>query len=214
MRALGRRARRNMSDCIEGVQEAVDGEFGAALTARSAELSRGPVALGPPDLCYLHKSYRSALGLGGLKLLGGTVQLAQDQAAVGFYHHVIGLDTSSPATVSAYFAELAASQQSASWLAGGTWTISGGVYCCYDAFTRQDLRVHVTIPGGVSATLLRCDGGVVRCKRPSRPRLPAFPQAPLVAPVLGCGGARAHATVCFCVCAARRSPPPHGTTPR
>ena len=131
-----------MSDCIEGVQEAVDGEFGAALTARSAELSRGPVALGPPDLCYLHKSYRSALGLGGLKLLGGTVQLAQDQAAVGFYHHVIGLDTSSPATVSAYFAELAASQQSASWLAGGTWTISGGVYCCYDAFTRQDLRVQ------------------------------------------------------------------------
>ena len=81
-----------MSDCIEGVQEAVDGEFGAALTARSAELSRGPVGLGPPDLCYLHKSYRSALGLGGLKLLGGTVQLAQDQAAVGFYHHVIGLD--------------------------------------------------------------------------------------------------------------------------
>ena len=203
-----------MSDCIEGVQEAVDGEFGAALTARSAELSRGPVALGPPDLCYLHKSYRSALGLGGLKLLGGTVQLAQDQAAVGFYHHVIGLDTSSPATVSAYFAELAASQQSASWLAGGTWTISGGVYCCYDAFTRQDLRVHVTIPGGVSATLLRCDGGVVRCKRPSRPRLPASPHAPLAAPVPGCGGARAHAMVCFCVCAARRSLPPHGTTLR
>ena len=202
-----------MSDCIEGVQEAVDGEFGAALTARSAGLSRGPVALGPPDLCYLHKSYKSALGLGGLKLLGGTVQLAQDQAAVGFYHHVIGLDTSSPATVSAYFAELAASQQSASWLAGGTWTISGGVYCCYDAFTRQDLRVHVTIPGGVSATLLRCDGGVVRCEHPLRPR-PSPPRRPLADPVPGYGGASDHARVCACVCTARRSLRRRGTTLR
>lgn len=202
-----------MSDCIEGVQEAVDGEFGAALTARSAGLSRGPVALGPPDLCYLHKSYKSALGLGGLKLLGGTVQLAQDQAAVGFYHHVIGLDTSSPATVSAYFAELAASQQSASWLAGGTWTISGGVYCCYDAFTRQDLRVHVTIPGGVSATLLRCDGGVVRCEHPLRPR-PLPLRGPLSGPVPGYGGPSAHAHVCACVCAARRSLRRRGTTLR
>ena len=88
------------ADALDCCQEAVDAEFGASLTARSVALGRGAVGLGPPDLCYLHKSYKSALGLGGLRLLGGTLQVAEDQSAVGYYHHVIGLDTSSPATVS------------------------------------------------------------------------------------------------------------------
>ena len=188
------------ADALDCCQEAVDAEFGASLTARSVELGRGAVGLGPPDLCYLHKSYKSALGLGGLRLLGGTLHVAEDQSAVGYYHHVIGLDTSSPATVSAYFAELAASQQSTKWLASGTWQISGGVYCCYDAFTRQDLRVHVTIPGGVRATLLRCDDGVVR---------------PAAAPASAHASQhRLTATRHVCTSAATRCRPRRGTTPR
>ena len=101
------------SEGLSVVQEVVDSDFGAALTSRSRQLvaGRAGLGLGPPDLCYLHKSYKSALGLGGLKLLGGTLQVGEDQPAVGFYHHVIGLDTSSPATVSAYFAELSVAQQ-------------------------------------------------------------------------------------------------------
>lgn len=140
-------------------EECVDVEVGAAVEARSVALSRGVAGLGPPDLCYLHKFYKPALGLGGVELFGGA---KKEQSLIGYYHHVIGLDTSSSATVSAYFADLTASQQrSTSWMASGTWQISGGVYCCYDAFMRQDLRVHIVVPGGVRATLLRCEGSAV-----------------------------------------------------
>ena len=41
-----------------------------------------------------------------------------------------------------------------SWLAaaGTTWRVSGAVYACWDAFRREDLRVRVSIPGGVQVS--------------------------------------------------------------
>ena len=142
------------------MQDSPDAEFGAALRARTAALRRVD-GVGPADLCYLQKAYRAPLGLGGLKLLGGAIQLTSDQPAVGFFHHVVGLDVSSPAPAASYIAELARSHDAGGGLremAAGSWRVVGGVYCCWDAFGRQDLRVSVSIPGGVKASLLRADG--------------------------------------------------------
>ena len=142
------------------MQDSPDAEFGAALRARTAALRRVD-GVGPADLCYLQKAYRAPLGLGGLKLLGGAIQLTSDQPAVGFFHHVVGLDVSSPAPAASYIAELARSHDAGGGLremAAGSWRVVGGVYCCWDAFGRQDLRVSVSIPGGVKASLLRPDG--------------------------------------------------------
>ena len=126
--------------------------LGAALEERTAGLSDA-ASLGPPDLCYLFKTFEPRRN----KIVGGLLgaeESAQPSVASphGFYHHVLGLDVSSPAPVATYVAELAATEQATSqtsWLASGSWRVSGGVYACWDTFRRQDLRVRVSIPGGV-----------------------------------------------------------------
>lgn len=85
------------------MEEAEDAQFGAVLRGRSMAL-RSSMGLGPPDLCYVHKEYKAPLGLGGLSVFG--MKLSDDRT-VGFYHHVLGLDVSSPAPISAYVADLA-----------------------------------------------------------------------------------------------------------
>lgn len=147
-------------------EEAEDGALGAALAVRTAALAQAGT-LGPPDLCYLQKTHeRHASKLGGL-LLGAPVEGGSDgdgrpaDGSIGFYHHVIGLDTSSPAPIAAYIADLAQAHdthrdQAASFLrASAGWRVRGGVYCCYDAFHEVDLRVRVAIPGGVHVSAVR-----------------------------------------------------------
>ena len=72
----------------------------------------------------------------------------------------------SEAPVASYVADLAAAEPTASGvrsllLSGArTWRVRGAVYCCYDVIRRQDLRVHVSIPGSVRATVLAPAGKV------------------------------------------------------
>ena len=91
------------------------------------------------------------------------------ETPVGFYHHVIGLDVASPAPIATYIANIAAAQPAAGWLTAGTWRVTAAVYCCWDAFEREDLRVRITIPGGVAVSVVRCgrDGAWVEGSEPS-----------------------------------------------
>ena len=133
--------------------------LGAALSARTAALSAAE-SLGPPDLCYLTKvaERRTNALIGGLLGSSGTsagATKANAGGVTGFYHHVIGVDISSEAPIASYVADLAATQPSTGWLSGTSWQVRGAVYCCYDMIERQDLRVHISIPGGVRATISR-----------------------------------------------------------
>jgi hypothetical protein len=155
------------------VQSEEDASFGRALAARTAALGSA-TSLGPPDLCYLHRRFdKSALGgaLGGLLqgLSASPAPAAPAGELSGLYHHVIGLDASSPAPISTYIADLAAAEEPQALFSRGDWVCAGGTYCTWDAFARADLRVTVSIPGGVRTSLLVPDrkGGLV--ERPLTP---------------------------------------------
>lgn len=45
----------------------------------------------------------------------------------------------------------------------GSWKIQSGTYCCYNAFTRVDVRVEVTMPGSVNAYVLDAQGRRYGC---------------------------------------------------
>ncbi|KAF2723137.1 chaps-domain-containing protein [Polychaeton citri CBS 116435] len=84
--------------------------------------------LGPPDLVHLVKQ-----------------PVKSTTKQIGVYHHVTGIDASSSASLAAYINTL-------------TYTpndkqnkVISGLYCCYNAFSRVDMRVQVQIPGTVES---------------------------------------------------------------
>ncbi|CAL3963504.1 hypothetical protein PZA11_001103 [Diplocarpon coronariae] len=85
--------------------------------------------LGPPDLVQLIKQAPRNPG-----------------RQTGVYHHVTGVDASSSASLAAYINTLTYKETNQS-----TTKIVEGIYCCYNAFSRLDMRVHVTIPGSVDS---------------------------------------------------------------
>ncbi|KAI9800530.1 MAG: hypothetical protein M1825_004079 [Sarcosagium campestre] len=87
--------------------------------------------LGPPDLVHLIKQ---------------SVKSSAKQT--GSYHHVTGVDASSSASLAAYVNTLTYSPNDKSQ------KVVSGVYCCYNAFSRIDMRVQVTIPGSVESYCL------------------------------------------------------------
>ncbi|KAI1867860.1 uncharacterized protein JN550_006667 [Neoarthrinium moseri] len=87
--------------------------------------------LGPPDLVHLLKQSRNNPG-----------------RQTGVYHHVTGVDASSSASLAAYINTLTYSKDQGQ---APTQKITEGLYCCYNAFSRLDMRVHVTIPGTVES---------------------------------------------------------------
>ncbi|CAG8738196.1 5526_t:CDS:2, partial [Acaulospora colombiana] len=90
--------------------------------------------LGPPDLCHVIKSN----GKSG-------------QKDIGSYHYVSGVDASTSASLAAYLNSLTyALEDNSTWFAKNPqWKVRSGVYCCYNAFSRVDMRVDVKIPGTV-----------------------------------------------------------------
>ncbi|KAI0509288.1 chaps-domain-containing protein [Xylaria bambusicola] len=86
--------------------------------------------LGPPDLVHLLKQ-----------------NLKSPVRSTGVYHHVTGVDASSSASLAAYINTLTYKEHGQT----PTSKIFEGIYCCYNAFSRLDMRVHVTIPGTVEA---------------------------------------------------------------
>ncbi|KAM3066375.1 bud site selection protein [Clarireedia jacksonii] len=85
--------------------------------------------LGPPDLVQLIKLSPRNPG-----------------RPIGVYHHVTGVDASSSASLAAYINTLTYKETHQS-----NSKIAEGLYCCYNAFSRVDMRVHVTIPGSVES---------------------------------------------------------------
>ncbi|KFA65901.1 hypothetical protein S40285_02375 [Stachybotrys chlorohalonatus IBT 40285] len=86
--------------------------------------------LGPPDLVHLLKQ--------GVR---------NPTKQTGIYHHVTGIDASSSASLAAYINTLTHKEYGPN----ATSKIVEGVYCCYNAFSRLDMRVHVSIPGSVES---------------------------------------------------------------
>ncbi|KAK1625311.1 Chs5p-Arf1p-binding proteins-domain-containing protein [Colletotrichum phormii] len=86
--------------------------------------------LGPPDLVHLLKQATRNPG-----------------KQIGVYHHVTGVDASSSASLAAYINTLTYREHGQAVQT----KISEGLYCCYNAFSRLDMRVHVTIPGTVES---------------------------------------------------------------
>ncbi|KAI8819368.1 Chs5p-Arf1p-binding proteins-domain-containing protein [Fimicolochytrium jonesii] len=117
---------------LRGVPEFFENEVAESLAARTESLATFR-ELGPPDLCHIIKT-------------NPKTQVKD----IGSYHYVLGTDASSSATLAAYLNSLTYSMGSV----GGkpnTWKIRSGTYCCYNAFSRVDVRVEVRIPGGVDA---------------------------------------------------------------
>ncbi|CAN8102119.1 unnamed protein product [Discula destructiva] len=86
--------------------------------------------LGPPDLVHLLKQTSRSVA-----------------KPLGIYHHVTGVDASSSASLAAYINTLTYKEHGQPQTA----KIVEGVYCCYNAISRLDMRVHVTIPGTVES---------------------------------------------------------------
>jgi len=101
--------------------------------------------LGPPDLCYILKTNNKI------------------NANESSYHYVLGNNASSSASLATYINKLINSVETknSSWLPLSSWKIANGIYCCYNAFSKVDIRVEVQIPGGVICYMI--DSNKKRC---------------------------------------------------
>lgn len=127
---------------FKDVPELFENELGEVLMARTETLATFR-ELGPPDLCHVVKS----TGRSGQKDLGS-------------YHYVSGVDASSSASLAAYINSLTYSiDDNSTWFSKSTaWKVRSGCYCCFNAFSRVDVRVDVKIPGGVLAYVIDLRG--------------------------------------------------------
>ncbi|KND00333.1 uncharacterized protein SPPG_04655 [Spizellomyces punctatus DAOM BR117] len=124
---------------LRGIPEFFENELGECLVARTESLSTFR-ELGPPDLCHIVKT-------------NPKTQVKD----IGSYHYALGTDASSSATLAAYLNSLTYSIGSTAGKAS-PWKIRSGTYCCYNAFSRVDVRVEVRIPGGVDAYVVDMRG--------------------------------------------------------
>ncbi|KAF8500392.1 Chs5p-Arf1p-binding proteins-domain-containing protein [Russula emetica] len=127
---------------FKDVPEIFEVELGESLIARTEALATFR-ELGPPDLCHVVKSTTRA-----------------GQREMGSYHYVSGIDTSSSASLAAYINSLQYSiEETQAWFTKGpTWKVKNGCFCCFNAFSRVDVRVDVKIPGGVNAYVIDLRG--------------------------------------------------------
>ncbi|EEU36461.1 uncharacterized protein NECHADRAFT_94125 [Fusarium vanettenii 77-13-4] len=100
-----------------------------SIDARTESLA-GLRELGPPDLVHLLKH-----------------AVRNPAKQTGVYHHVTGVDASSSASLAAYINTLTYKETGPN----ATNKIVEGLFCCYNAFSRLDMRVHVSIPGTVES---------------------------------------------------------------
>ena len=140
------------SETVAGVSEHIEGTYGEAMEARDAfvRVKRGCPGLGQPDLCWLRK------------VSGGS--LLKGPQCMSAYHWVLGKEVRDEASLAAgFFVDLTNRLESSalrSLVAPLTqqWRIDSGLYCAYDFFSGCDVRVTVSIPGGVEACAIDGDG--------------------------------------------------------
>ncbi|KAF9362559.1 hypothetical protein BGX34_005929 [Mortierella sp. NVP85] len=131
-----------MGDNLRDIPEFIERELGESLQARTDALSTFK-ELGAPDLCHIIK-----------------VNVKPNVKETSSYHYVSGIDASSSASLAAYLNSLTyAIDETHAWFSKGVqWRIRSGVYCCYNAFSRVDVRVEVKIPGGVESYAVNVRG--------------------------------------------------------
>jgi Chs5-Arf1p-binding protein BUD7/BCH1 len=74
-----------------------------------------------------------------------TSKFTSKSTVQGFFHYVFGLETSSQATVAAYISKIAQLDPKQK-----VAKCTLGIFCIYDIFTKQDIRVEISMPGGIS----------------------------------------------------------------
>ncbi|KAG0339926.1 hypothetical protein BG004_006627 [Podila humilis] len=131
-----------MADTLRDIPEFIEKELGESLQARTDALGTFK-ELGAPDLCHIIK-----------------VNSKPGVKETSSYHYVSGVDASSSASLAAYLNSLTyALDETHAWFSkGASWRIRSGVYCCYNAFSRVDVRVEVKIPGGVESYAVNVRG--------------------------------------------------------
>ncbi|KAG0216425.1 hypothetical protein BGX31_000608, partial [Mortierella sp. GBA43] len=131
-----------MGDTLRDIPEFIERELGESLQARTDALTTFK-ELGAPDLCHIIK-----------------VNVKPNVKETSSYHYVSGVDASSSASLAAYLNSLTyAIDETHAWFSKGVqWRIRSGVYCCYNAFSRVDVRVEVKIPGGVESYVVNVRG--------------------------------------------------------
>ncbi|WRT68489.1 uncharacterized protein IL334_005465 [Kwoniella shivajii] len=132
-----------MSELFKDIPEFVETSIGESVTARTETLATFR-ELGPPDLCQVVKSSGSKTA----------------QKDLGSYHYCSGVEASSSASLAAYLNSLQFSvEEDTAWFGKGNgWRVRSGTYCCFNAFSRVDMRVDVKIPGGVDAYVVDLRG--------------------------------------------------------
>ncbi|KAI8805086.1 Chs5p-Arf1p-binding proteins-domain-containing protein [Cladochytrium replicatum] len=127
---------------LRGIPEFFENDISECLAARTESLATFR-ELGPPDLCHVLK-----------------VNPKAPVKEIGTYHYVLGTDASSSATLAAYLNSLTYTiEESQGWVGGKPqWKIKSGTYCCFNAFSRVDVRVEVKIPGGVDSYIVDLRG--------------------------------------------------------
>ncbi|ORX52991.1 chaps-domain-containing protein [Piromyces finnis] len=133
-------------DALKDITEFFENDIGESIIGRNDSLASFR-ELGPPDLCHIIKTNNKV-----------------STRDIGSYHFVLGTDTSSSATIAAYLNSLSYSlaEEQAGWFSNNksqpSWKIRSGTYCCFNAFSRVDMRVEVQIPGGVVSYLVDLKG--------------------------------------------------------
>jgi len=133
-------------DALKDITEFFENDIGESIIGRNDSLASFR-ELGPPDLCHIIKTNNKV-----------------STRDIGSYHFVLGTDTSSSATIAAYLNSLSYSlaEEQSGWFSNNksqpSWKIRSGTYCCFNAFSRVDMRVEVQIPGGVVSYLVDLKG--------------------------------------------------------
>ncbi|KAI8611981.1 Chs5p-Arf1p-binding proteins-domain-containing protein [Chytriomyces sp. MP71] len=135
---------------LKGIPEMFETEPAESLVARTESLATFR-ELGPPDLCRIEKYNPKS-------------SAAKE---INSYHFVLGVDSSSSASVAAYLNSLSYALVSHNTKALNPWKIRSGTYCCFNAFSRVDVRVEVRIPGGVESYVVDLRGDKHRITNPA-----------------------------------------------
>lgn len=99
--------------------------------------------LGPADLCNIHK------------------QLTSSKTDVGTFLYFTGVDTSNSASIAAHLQSLSnlITSKPQYWFGEKkSWKVPDLTYCCYNAFSKVDMRVTVHIPGRFENQIINNDG--------------------------------------------------------
>lgn len=132
-----------MGDTFQSQPEFFEVELGESLLSRTETLASFR-ELGPPDLVHVIKST-------------GSNARSRD---IGSYHYVSGVDASSSAALAAYINSLTyeLDQNPGFFSSKAAYKLKSGAYCCFNAFSRVDVRVEVRIPGSVDAYVVDLRG--------------------------------------------------------